>query len=255
MMCVVAAAPHLFDDSLLVSPELALVDVDLAAQLRADIRTGAEFRPRAVTRPEFRLLHPVEIAGDVGEDDVTIGDVDELPEYLVPQDEIAIEVDPIVVALDVPPAPPVVEDLSELPDYIIATEEIGDEVGGGTAFLGAVPDPPAVTEVSDLPDYVVLADPLGVADVPEAGASGDEPTTSDYPELPDLGVSSEVLEETDLALRKIREQLASEEPSPRHRHLRKGFIAASGLGAFAALAVFAVDVQQGVATLPGWLRF
>jgi hypothetical protein len=251
MMCVVAAAPHLFDDSLLVSPELALVDVELAAQLRADIRTGAEFRPRAGTRPEFRLLHPVEI----GDDDMTIGDVDELPEYIVPQGEIAIEVDPIVVALDVQPAPPMLEDLSELPDYIVAPEESGDEIGGGTAFLGVVLDPPALTEVSDLQDYVVLDERLGVADVPEADASGAEPTTSDYPELPDLGASSEVLEESDVALRKIREQLASEGPSPRRRRLRRGFIAASGLGAFAALAVFAVDVQQGVATLPGWLGF
>jgi hypothetical protein len=255
MMCVVAAAPHLFDDSLLVSPELALVDVELAAQLRADIRTGAEFRPRAGTRPEFRLLHPVEIGDELGEDDTAVDDVDELPEYVVPHDEIAIEVDPIVVALEVPPAPPMVEDLSELPDYIVAPEESGDEIGGGTAFLGVVLDPPALTEVSELPDYVVLDEPLGVADVPEADASGAEPTTSDYPELPDLGASSEVLEESDVALRKIREQLASEAPSPRHRRLRRGFIAASGLGAFAALAVFAVDVQQGVANLPGWLGF
>ena len=136
-MCGVAAAPHLFDDFVVASPELALVDVDLATQLREDLRTGEGFRPRAVARPEFRLLHPVEIAGDVGEDDAGVDNVFELPEYVVPHDEIVVDVDPVVVALEAPPALPVVDELSELPDYIVATEETADEVGVGTAFLDA----------------------------------------------------------------------------------------------------------------------
>lgn len=250
-MCV-AAAPHLFDDSPVASPELALVDVDLAAQLREDIRTGEEFRPRMVARPEFRLLHPVEIAGDLGGDDAAV-DVDETPEHVVPHDEIVFDVDPVVVAVDASPAPPLVD---ELPDYVIATEEPADEVGGGTAFLDVALDSPSAEDISDLPDYVVRADEHVLEDLgSEAEASAKEPTISDYPALPDLGEASVALDETDVALRKIREHLASEEPSRRHRRLRKGFIAASGLGAITALAVFAVDVQQGVATLPGWLGF
>ena len=242
MMCVVAAAPHLFDDFLVASPELALVDVDLAAQLREDIRTGEEFRPRVVARPEFGLLNPVELAGEVGE---AVEDVVELPEYVVPHDDVALDVEPVVVALDIAAAPPVVDELPELPDYVIAPEELPNEIEEGTAFLDVASAPPAPDEVLDLPDYVVRADDLVV----------EEPSTSDYPVLPDLGEASEALEETDVALRKIREQLASEEPSPRHRRLRRGFVAASGLGAVAALAVFAVDVQLGVATLPSWLGF
>ena len=246
MMCVVAAAPHLFDDFLVASPELALVDVDLAAKLREDIRTGEEFRPRTVARPEFRLLHSVEIAGDVGEDDEGVVDVDELPEYVVPHDEVDLDVEPVVVTLEVSSAAtPVGPELSELPDYVVATEEMADVVGGGAAFREVALDPPASEDASDLPDYIVRADDVVL----------EEQTISDYPVLPDLGAASEALEETDVALRKIREHMASEEPSRRHRRVRKGFIAVSGLGAVAALAVFAVDVQLGVATLPGWLGF
>jgi len=241
-MCVVAAAPHVFDDALVASPELALVDVDLAAQLREDIRTGEEFRPRTVARPELHLVFSAEVA----EDDATVEDVVELPEYLVPHedDEVVVDVEPVVVALDVPAAPPVADEPSELPDYVVAPEEVPHDVGGSTTLFDVAPAP-APEDVSELPDYVVRADDLVV----------DQPVTSDYPVLPDLGEASVALEETDVALRKIREQFASEETSPRHRRLRRGFIAASGLGAIAALAVFAVDLQLGVATLPSWLGF
>jgi hypothetical protein len=247
MMCVVAAAPHLLDDFPVASPELALVDMDLAAQLREDIRTDEQFRPRAVARSEFRLLHPVETVDDLSQDAAAVDAVDELPEHVVPHDEIVVDVDPVVVALEATPSAPVVDEVSELPDYVIATEETVDEVGGERAFLLDVTfDPPAPENISDLPDYIVRATTPSV----------EEQTTSDYPVLPDLGEASVALDETDVALRKIREQLASEEEPPRkHRRFRRGFIAASGLGTVAALSVFAVDLQQGVATLPGWLGF
>ena len=238
-----AAAPHLFDD-LVVSPELALVDVDLAARLREEIHSGGDFRPRSVVRPEFRLLHPVAVAVEVA------------PEPPAPEevaaDEITIDVDPVVVALDVPLDSPV-DEFSELPDYVIV--EAADDVGGA-AFLDVAPDPPALAGLSELPDYVVLAEEDLVEDpVPDVGEKAeDEPEGNDYPVLPDLGEASVALNETDVALRKIREQFAAEKPS-RRRGVRRGFIAASGLGAIAALAALAVDVQQGFVTLPGWLGF
>ena len=243
MMCGVAAAPHLFDDLLVTSPELALVDVDLATRLREDIRTGEAFRPRTVARPESRLVYSVEITDgvDVHEDDAAVGDVVELSECAVPNDELVLDIDPVIVALDTAPAAPVVDELSVLPDYVVAPEE----PEGGTAVLEVALDPAPREDVSDLPDYVIRADDLGA----------EEPATSDYPVLPDLGEASIALEETDVALRRIREQMASEQPSRRRRRVRRGFIAASGLGALAALAVYALDVQQGVATLPGWLGF
>lgn len=242
MMCGVAAAPHLFDDLLVASPELALVDVDLAAQLREGIRTGEDFRPRDVARPEFRLVYSDEVANG----NPPVEHVFELPECVVPRDDdVVVDVEPVVVALDIPATPPVVDPVSELPDYVVAPEELPHEVERPAAFLGvALDSPPAPDDVSELPDYIVRSDDLVV----------DEPT-SDYPALPDLGEASVALEETDEALRKIREQLSSEETSRRRPRLRRGFIAASGLGAVAALTVFAVDQQLGVATLPGWLGF
>src|SRR5262245_40966852 len=56
-MCDVGAAPHLFDDALIASPELALVDGDLAEQLRAAIVPGDAFRPRPIARPDHELRY------------------------------------------------------------------------------------------------------------------------------------------------------------------------------------------------------
>ena len=111
----------------------------------------------------------------------------------------------------------------------------------------------AAADEADLPDYVVLAD--SAETLPGLGlAVEEEPTMSDYPVLPDLGEASEALEETDAALRKIREHFGSE-GSDRRRRLRRGFVVASGLGAVVAVAVFAVDVGLEVVALPGWLGF
>jgi hypothetical protein len=239
----VAAAPHLFDHLLVASPELALVDVDLAAQLREEIRSGGDFRPRWVARPEFGLLQSVEVTAEPAPEEIA-------------EDEVTIDVDPVVVAVDAQRDAPVSEP-SELPDYIVVPEEGADDVGAAAAFLEVALDPPAVDESSDLPDYIVLADGVVDEDLASdvAAAAGEASGSNDYPILPDLGVATETLDESDVALRKIREHFSSEEPSGGHRRLRRGFIAASGLGAVAALALFAVDMQQGVAALPGWLGF
>jgi hypothetical protein len=239
----VAAAPHLFDHLLVASPELALVDVDLAAQLREEIRSGGDFRPRSVARPEFDLLQTVEVMADPAPEEIA-------------EDEVTIDVDPVVVALDAP-RDSAVHEPSELPDYIVVPEEAAIDVHAAAAFLEVALDPPAVAEPSELPDYIVLADEVVDEDLASdvAAAAGEARAGNDYPVLPDLGDASEALEETDVALRKIREHFSAEEPAGVHRRLRRGFIAASGLGAVAALALFAVDVQQGVATLPGWLGF
>ena len=393
-MCLVAAAPHLFDEPFVASPELALVDEDLAAQLREDIRSGEEFRPRASVRPEFRLLHPVADAAEVGADpavaaepelaadavhdaedvlpevdpivvaletlpaspevadapeslnDVVLtddllvenvavddevlevetdavaldvrSDVDEVPELpddALPADDLLVEdvavddevleVEADAVALDIPwdvdqaseppdyvvltdvvvedfasedevaevvelpegivphdeavevevvdvepgavevlPAPSEVDEAPELPDYVVTTEETAAEVGA-TALLGGLVQLP-VSEAPSLPDYVILPEDSPAADTAPVGA---EQTTSDYPELPDLGQASEALEETDAALRRIREQLTTKEARPRKRRLRRRFTIASGLGAIAAVAAFGVNAQLGVNVL------
>jgi hypothetical protein len=266
---VVAAAPHLVDDLWPASPELALVDLDLAAKLRADIRTGVEFRPRLVTRPEFRLLLPDPVPVDVLPDTVPVEEVTE------PRDDVLIDAEIVVDALfvSVAPEPPATDDVSELPDYIVRPDdcavedrirveddsvdqapamELTDDIVSheesvvGSVFVDVALEPAVIDSVSDLPGYIVH---------PDDDSVDEELTISDYPLLPDLGEANDALEKTDAALRKIREQLSGETSSHERRRLRRGFTVASGLGSVAALAVFAVDVQQGVATLPGWLGF
>lgn len=262
-MSLVAAAPHLSDDALTASPELALVDLDLAAKLRADIRAGEAFRPREVARPEFRLLLP-----DVDSADVESGQspvAEELRLDAVTAEEIVARVEPVVVALESPAPPPAVDELSDLPDYVVLPEEADEAVLGARlaedpaesyptfpVFLDVVPEAPAADDGSHLPDYVVLSDSEIRTD---AAAAVDEASEwSDYPVLPDLGEVSEILEESDAALRKIREQIGSD-PSERRRRLRRVFTVASGLAAVAAVALFAVDVELGVVAPPGWLGF
>ena len=386
-----AAAPHLFDEPFVASPELALVDGDLAAQLREDIRSGAEFHPRAPVRPEFRLLHPVTDTADVSADTAVAPE----PEFAVDDGvhdsaDVLLEVDPIVVALEPPPAStevadapehpkdvvpaddPLVEDVAtdgemvdveaaaialdvpadgdeiselpndvvladdllvedvvvtadvletepvadaldgepvapaidetpELPDYVVLTDDVfvadlaveaevaeapeqvaprdgavevepvaveslpaqpgvdesleplDDAVSteetvaevGGTAFLGLALEEAPASEASSLPDYVVLPEDSLEADAPV----GADQSTSDYPELPDLGLASEALEETDAALRRIREQFTTKEACPSKRRLRRRFTIVTGLGAMAAVAALAVNVQLGVIAL------
>ena len=262
-MCLVAAAPHLSDDALTASPELALVDLDLAAKLRADIRAGEAFRPREVARPEFRLLLP-----DVDSADVESGQspvAEELRLDAVTAEEIVARVEPVVVALESPAPPPAVDELSDLPDYVVLPEEADEAVLGARlaedpaesyptfpVFLDVVPEAAAADDGSHLPDYVVLSDSEIRTDA--ASAVDEASEWSDYPVLPDLGEVSEILEESDAALRKIREQIGSD-PSERRRRLRRVFTVASGLAAVAAVALFAVDVELGVVAPPGWLGF
>jgi hypothetical protein len=241
MMCDVAAAPHLFDDVLNASPELALVDLDLATKLRADIRAGEEFRPREAARPAFRLLLPDVESVDVILEPPSVEGGENVHVEAVAAEEIVLDVDPVVVALEP----------SELPDYVVAPEE--PNYPTYPSFLGGTLEEVVVDEGPDLPDYVVVADPVETGPIVTVPVEEASPA-SDYPQLPDLGEASEALEETDAALRKIREHLGSDE-SDQRRRLRRGFTVLSGLGAVGAVAVFAVDLRLGVVALPGWLGF
>jgi hypothetical protein len=77
-------------------------------------------------------------------------------------------------------------------------------------------------------------------------------TSSHYPVLPAPEPDEAAIEETDAALRQIRERLTDESP-PRERKVRRRFILGSGTSAVCALGVLAVDVHFQVAQLPGWL--
>jgi hypothetical protein len=114
----------------------------------------------------------------------------------------------------------------------------------------------------DLGDVLVAAasreiEPLGDDDYIVEVIDDTAPTqhaNPHYPVLPSPRSGGEAIEDTDAALRQIRERMV-DEPSPRKTRLRRRFTVASGASVVFAVGVLAVDVQLHVAQLPGWLRF
>jgi len=302
----VAAAPHLFGDPI-ASPELALVDAELAAQLRADLATGHPFRPRDVPRAEYPTLVFDAVVRDLAADELDV------PAGEVPPVEEPVELVDESASPDEPFAPPLLEAIVlpedesvELPAYVVASDHpvVSDpgvaesDVGEGHValveefvlpeeqsfehpdyFAGSAEDADdTVDELPDyvvrpvdepaaaLPDYVVAPDEVPAVDEIVADIAFDEDvirpivveasaelgTSSDYPVLPDLDERSDALEETDAALRRIREQMVVPGGKPTSR-VRRRLAIVSGLGLGVALAAVAVDVQLGVLHAPGWL--
>ena len=168
----------------LASPELALVDADLAAELRRGLRPV-----------EDTWLHP----------------------------RVSAEEAPAAIEEDAPPQPIVADEpsLAESRD----SENLHDH------------------------DYIVE-----VVEVVEQAPAPSQQTSSHYPVLPAPEPEEEAIEETDAALRRIRERLTEEVPAPK-RKLRRRFTLASGASAVCAVSVLALDVQLHVAQLPGSLGF
>jgi hypothetical protein len=265
----------LFDDPILTSPELALVDADLAAQLRADLSSGDAFSPRQVARPAY-----LELVFDVGEPDQVrddpLGDepdedpvdVVEVPSaYVVLPDESADEV-PLdrgrdaSETFDLPPLLTVDERSDELPDYIVRADEVvadamPDYVVVGDDDIGAAAAEYVVPREDEIERFVpdrVRGDEI-VPDSAVEASAGHAQSSSDYPVLPDLDERSDALEETEAALRRIREQLGggAEPAAIRRSRLRRRFTIGSGLCVAAVLATYAADVQLGIVHAPGWL--
>ncbi len=262
MMRNVAAAPLVLDDPLedppIASPELALVDADLAAQLRADLSTGDEFRPRPAARPEYPSLVFDADVRDLAEDEPSGGEPEELdgrPDYIVVSDDAVSDVLPEVAeasaddehsSLESPALLDLDErrdELDELPDYILQSDDVVAEVVPEYVVL------PADETADVVLDLDVVPDVAGEATAQHAEAN------SDYPALPDLDERSDALEETEVALRRIREQMGVATPEKRKPRVRRRFIIGSGFFAAAALGVYVADVQLGVAHLHGLLAF
>jgi hypothetical protein len=300
----VAAAPLLFDDLPVSSPELALVDADLAAQLRADLSSGEAFRPRQVARPAYLSLIVDAGAPDLAPaaphvDDegveLSVEPVDVVPAYVVLPEEktddvvVEDEVADVAESFDQLVAPVVDDAIEELPDYVVQDDvavadvpepvvlpeelDLEDPVAAVAASLDD-PVPPVVDEtIEELPDYIVRSESIAVLPAPvvpddvsdrdavspelEAEASADEAQSrSDYPILPDLDERIYALEETEAALRKIREQMGGVTPTAKPKsRFRRRFTVASGICVVGALAVYAAEVQLGVLQAPGFLVF
>lgn len=257
----VTAAQLLLDDPIVVSPELALVDADLSAHLRATLPERSE-----------PITLEVESAPELGED----GDLADEPESVSNESADPAEITSVVVAVD------------DLPDYVIAPA-VGTPEAGDMALEGeespSTPDP--------LPDYVVApaddteqsnarldtevysADDVAGFSVSEGerapasetvqarvadyGSATEEASdalmatpTASFPNLPSLDVRQEALDETDAALRRIRDQLGGND-APKRPRVRRRFIVLSGLFAMAAVGAFAAESHAQVVQLTGWL--
>ena len=255
----VAAAPHLFGDALVASPELALVDADLAARLRAvlpDEPSVAEPSiPRAVADLEIRVV-PDPVFVDVAEWDDAAVDASPEPVDLGHgdlDDDRPVDVDEPVL----PSASEWNDACDPLQDLVPALVDVPEPGLGDEA-----PEPSVDVVAYDDPLADILLDPSpaqgevdhDVARGAVEASAADIETQSNYPTLPDLDGRSDALDVTDAALRRIREQLGGGTELRRIR-VRRRFTVASGLGAAAALAVMALDVQTGVVHVPGWLAF
>jgi len=140
----------------------------------------------------------------------------------------------------------------ELPDYVIAPAPVELETPAVPAAVLAAA--PAVID-QDVPELDAFAE-AGEEHAPEtdeAAATSQAPTAS-FPALPSLDVRQEALDETDTALRKIRDQLGVDASSTRRRRVRRRFIVVSGVAAIAGLTALAAESQpQLMHLLPGWL--
>jgi hypothetical protein len=316
----VAAAPHLFDDPPISSPELALVDAVLAAQLRADLTSGETFRPRPAPRPEYPGLvfdavvldldHaglavdedtelPVDEADELSDAAVAIADADlvddamdehesseafappvlealptleeqtfELPDYVVVSDDQVVDAIPDYIVLPEEAfLPALAEDIAPvtdehvvevpdpvLPDYVVVPEEVA-----ATVLDDAEPadDETAVEDVPEAPPEHVVRDDESVAEAAVQASAEEMRSTSDYPMLPDLDERSDALEETEAALRRIREHMGTPAaPTERRkRRFRRRFTVFAGLFAVGTLTALAAEVQFGLAHAPGFLAF
>ena len=183
-----SAAPGLaVGESPLASPELALVDAALAAELRLSLRPVEDSWLQAPARFE------------------------QAPDEFV--EDARVPWDP--------------------------ADEVGEAESGDAHQL----DDDYIVEVDD---YIV--------EVIEHTPEQSQRTSSHYPVLPAPEPYEEAIEETDAALRQIRERMVDEVPARKTR-LRRRFTVASGASVVVALCVLAVDVQLQVAQLPAWLRF
>ena len=228
----VAAAPLVIDDASTASPELALVDPELADRLRS-----------ALAGPE-RWEIPAE------SDDGTRSLAAVLEhEQLSPADDVAENVEH--ESSDEP------QSFAAYPPLPVSEEpkEVFDETD---AFLRNIeaPSTPADPLLDDLADLIVYegAPPSQDENVEPAEDSRDDvsetATVNDYPALPTSGELDAAIEETDATLRRMREHLTSDEPSRRPRRVSRLVTVSAGICAVAAVAVLAADTQLGLATLP-----
>ena len=252
-----AVAADLLVDAPLASPELALVDPELAAELR---RTHSSVEERWL-RPPARVEYfspesgedappQLEAADDAGH---ASGDAEQPDNnesiVAVPPEQTSMEELPSSSGYPDRPAhepeEAAFEDSAPPPRmrFDEASSESDDDTSALRAVAGVVREALAVGEQVLVDEYI-------------AATPSEVPTRSHYPVLPAPEPDADATDAVDAAFRRIRKGMteANESPSPKRR-VRRGFTLASGVVAACAVAALGADVQFHVAHLPSWIQF
>jgi hypothetical protein len=249
-----------------VSPELALVDAQLAAELRerlagrADTALALAFEPVVVEVVEsatglatIDVAHSNEEPEGVGsiEDLIVTHEVAELhPSREEPERvDSAVDLSVGYENADVEPAGDEYDASGYVNDPLVVDEVNGpptEEHESADSVLDLIIgyDVAEITPSSSVDEVVYVPDAIQ----PDVGAN--QAGTTSYPALPAAEIRDS--DPTDVVLREIRNRLTGK-PQAKRRKLRRRFTVAAGAGALAAVAVSAVDLQFGVASLPDWL--
>ena len=234
------AADPLFGEAPLASPELALVDSTLAAELRQNLSPVVD----AWLRPSARV-EPISVASD--EDASLQLDSTHDPDEAEPRDAEQLD-DPYL------PSPALEED-----DREGSTLHRSARVEEAPASEG-VPVSDQSSVVDERREAVRSDEPLLVDDYiitpPEQTPAEEEQTRSHYPVLPAPEPDAEAIDAADAAFRRIRERLTETDEKPsRTRRIRRRFTLASGVVAACAVAALGAELQPQVAQLPSWFPF
>ena len=234
------AADPLFGEAPLASPELALVDSTLAAELRRNLSPVVD-----AWRPSARV-EPISVASD--EDASPQLDSTHDPDEAEPRDAEQLD-DPDLPWLAL-----------EEDDREGSTLHRPGTCRRGTGEQGGVPVSDQSSVVDERREAVRSDEPLLVDDYiitpPEQTPAEEEQTRSHYPVLPAPEPDAEAIDAADAAFRRIRERLTETDEKPsRKRRIRRRFTLASGVVAACAVAALGADLQLQVAQLPSWFPF
>lgn len=224
-----------------VSPELALVDADLAAELRERLAD----REATAAAPAFEPIVVEVVEPTVRPaDSAVFAPASDEPEGVDSADDLIVGYD----AGDVAPPSEEPQPAEHVDDSIVlyqAAELVpaSEEPEGVDSALDVIVGYAAVelTPASHADEVAYLVDAIEPDEGPrDAGATS-------YPALP--AAETRDSDPTDVVLREIRDRLTGKPDVTRRRRLRRRYTVASGVGVLAALAVLMVDLYFGVVQL------
>lgn len=236
-----------------VSPELALVDAQLAAELRERLAGPAE----TALAPPFEPVVVEVVESATGLATVDVVHSNEEPEGVGSIEDLIVahEVADLIVAYenaDVEPACDEYDASGYVNDPFVVDEMTGAAPTEEHESADSVLDLIVGYDVAESTPSNPVDEVAYVPDAIQPDVGEEEAGTTSYPALP--AAETRDSDPTDVVLREIRNRMTGKpQAKPRKLKLRRRFTVAAGAGALAAVAVSAVDLQFGVASLPDWL--